>query len=74
MSTEQATQFKPKPFRSDKQQSDSSYKEYSGFSHAYNVEPITYRPTEAHTGQFSVSNVIGVKIPQKLLITIYRAP
>jgi len=61
MSTEQATQFKPKPFRSEKlQPSDSSNKEYSGFSHAYNVEPVTYRPTEAHTGQFSVSNVISV--------------
>jgi len=61
MSTEQATQFKPKPFHSEKlQPSDSSNKEYSGFSHAYNVEPVTYRPTEAHTGQFSVSNMISV--------------
>lgn len=56
MSTEQATQFQPKPLHVDTiRPSESSSKEYSGFSHAIiNDEPITYRPSEAHTGQFAV--------------------
>ena len=55
MSTEQATRFQPKPLHVDTiRPSESSSKEYSGFSHAINEEPITYRPTEAHTGQFGV--------------------
>ena len=55
MSTEQATQFQPKPLHSDTiQASETSNKEYSGFTHAINDEPITCRPTEAHTGQFAV--------------------
>lgn len=60
MSTEQVTQFQPKPLHIDTvQPSQSSNKEYSGFSHASNVEPITYRPNEAHTGQFAVREDIG---------------
>ena len=56
MSTEQVTRFQPKPLHVDTvRPSESSSKEYSGFSHAaINNEPITYRPTEAHTGQFAV--------------------
>ena len=55
MSTEQATQFQPKPLHKDTAQASAcSSKEYSGFSHAINDEPITFRPTEAHTGQFAV--------------------
>ena len=55
MSTEQATQFQPKALQADTvRPSETSNKEYSGFSHAINIEPITYRPNEAHTGQFAV--------------------
>ena len=31
------------------------YKEGSGFTHAYNDEPVTFRPTEAHDGLRDVS-------------------
>ena len=41
-----------KEFRSDsKHPSYHTRREDTGFTHAYNVEPITYRPTECHTGE-----------------------
>ena len=59
MSTEQATRFQPKPLQHARTilPSESSSKEFSGFSHAINDEPITYRPSEAHTGQFAVRTI-----------------
>jgi len=61
MSTEHTTRFQPKSLHADTiQPSESSNKEYSGFSHANNTEPITYRPNEAHTGQFAVRKYINI--------------
>lgn len=43
--------YLPKPFRSDGvRMSSNSNKEESGFTHAWNVEPVTFRPTENHSG------------------------
>lgn len=33
------------------------YKEGSGFTHAYNDEPITFHPIEAHEGIRDVGNL-----------------
>lgn len=70
MSTEQATRFQPKPLHADTvHPSESSNKEHSGFSHANNAEPITYRPNEAHTGQFAVrGNIASYKVTA---VTLY---
>lgn len=53
-STQYGSSFPVKQFRSESlQPSGNSNKEESGFTQAYKgVEPITYRPNEAHAGDF----------------------
>lgn len=52
MSTECHTRFRGTPSqRMDTSTKTVGYKEGSGFTHAYNDEPVTYRPTEAHDGR-----------------------
>nr|XP_058963172.1 protein phosphatase 1 regulatory subunit 32-like [Pocillopora verrucosa]XP_058963173.1 protein phosphatase 1 regulatory subunit 32-like [Pocillopora verrucosa] len=51
MSTESHTSFLGKPSqRMDTSTKSVGYKEGSGFTHAYNDEPITFNPMEAHEG------------------------
>ena len=39
------------------------YKEGSGFTHAYNDEPITFYPMEAHEGIRDVRNILFYSQP-----------
>ena len=53
--TQYNTSYPHKQFRSPLVGSGHSNKEESGFTHACNVEPITHRPNENHTGDFPTS-------------------